>query len=387
MATSVLSIKPETQQVVSTEMDGAHGHSAVLQTLDAYFPSPLSSTGMMFYGVDNFQGTVQAWEGKPVIFCGVYPPEHINNQDYLKDPVSTLEKIQGRVIGVIRWANVMTVGSKRLEAEPFIWDKYANELLEEGRLGLSTDFDCPYQDDKLIGLVTPNYLLTWEMEVANEQNDRGARFMNTAPTINEKENENMAPDPEFKAAMEKQEGLLSKILDALSNLGKPQANHANAAPEAVLEAATGVISPSVPVEYLDKMNALEQEKAAFAEKAAALEAKVGEFETAEAKRLEDAKAAEMAALETEWQTTIMPKLPKGLIHEEAKAAELKNLYISDVRGFLRTYGDVLNKAEVVLDGNMPNTAQGQTHANSAAGNASDACPVIGSYDALKGGFV
>ena len=41
--------------------------------------------------------------------------------------------------------------------------------------------------------------------------------MNTAPTINEKENENMAPDPEFKAAMEKQEGLLSKILDALSN--------------------------------------------------------------------------------------------------------------------------------------------------------------------------
>lgn len=185
-------------------------------------------------------------------------------------------------------------------------------------------------------------------------------------------------DEDTKTAFSRLEGLLTGFIQAFKG-----ANVQNSNPEPATQiepAAIAEVAPSVPVEYLDKIEAMKAENEKTSAELAEIKAQYDAMKAAEAERAEADKAAQAQKLETVWQTTIMPKLPAALLVDEAKAAEIKKLAIEQPLEFMQQYGDYINKAEVNVANSNPS---GQSHQNS---NPDDKPVVIGSYNARTGGF-
>lgn len=225
----------------------------------------------------------------------------------------------------------------------------------------------------MIGYPKPNYILVFPMDVINRQNDIGARVLNSAAS-----QETTTMDEETKGAIAELKGLITGFISAFKN-----ANVQNSNPEPVTQiepAAIAEAAPSVPVEYLDKIEAMKLENEKTSAELAEIKAQYDAMKAAEAERAEADKAAQAQKLETVWQTTIMPKLPAALLVEEAKAAEIKKMAIEQPLEFMQQYGDYINKTEINVANSNPS---GQSHQNS---NPEDKPIVIGSYNARTGGF-
>lgn len=367
-----LSIPTASAIEIPTADNGIKTHDLTLQTLNVFLPSKLTPTKRLFYDKEKFEGSVTSWNGRYLIYSP--STEHIDWESYLQNPIKELQKYNARLVGVIENPRIPQMGTPRLDAFGWFWDDEANEKAEHGELGLSTDFNCPISGEEMIGYPTPNYVLCFPIETVNQQNDIGARVLNSAVS-----QEKTTMDEETKGAIAELKGLITGFISAFKS-----ANVQNSNPEPVtqLESATiAEVAPSVPVEYLDKIEAMKAENDKTSAELAEIKAQYDAIKATEAERADADAAAQAQKLETVWQTTIMPKLPAALLVEEEKAAEIKKLAIEQPLEFMQQYGDYINKTEINVANSNPS---GQSHQNSNPDT--DNQVIIGSYNAAKGGF-
>jgi len=367
-----LSISTASAIEIPTAEEGVRMRDLVLQTLDVFLPSKLTGTGRLFHSKEMFSGSVDAWKGKYFVFSP--SAEHIDWERYLQNPAKELQKYDARIVGVNDVTRIPETGTPRLESWGWFWDDEVNKLADDGKLGLSTDFNAPFEGEQMIGYPKPNYILVFPMDVVNSQNDIGARVLNSAAS-----QETTTMDEETKGAIAELKGLITGFISAFKN-----ANVQNSNPEPVTQiepAAIAEVAPSVPVEYLDKIEAMKAENEKTSAELAEIKAQYDAMKAAEAERAEADKAAQAQKLETIWQTTIMPKLPAALLVDEAKAAEIKKMAIEQPLEFMQQYGDYINKTEINVANSNPS---GQSHQNSNPDT--DKPVVIGSYNARTGGF-
>ncbi len=352
--------------------NGIKTHDLTLQTLNVFLPSKLTPTKRLFYDKEKFEGSLTSWNGRYLIYSP--STKHIDWEAYQENPAKELQKYDARLVGVIENPRIPQMGTPRLDAFGWFWDDIVNEKAERGELGLSTDFNCPISGEEMIGYPTPNYVLCFPIETVNEQNDIGARVLNSASENQPQKEDKMEDD--MKSAFSRLEGLFTGFITALKG-----ANVQNSAPE-VFEAQTlEVAAPSVPVEYLNQIETMKEENEKTSAELAAIKEQYDALKATDADRAEQAKTAEMQRLETVWQTTIMPKLPAALLVDEAKAAEIKALAIEKPLEFMEQYSDVLNKADINVANSNP---KGQAHQNSNQEEEKEF--VIGSYNAKTGAY-
>jgi len=349
--------------------DGVRMRDLTLQTLEVFLPYKPSTTGRLFFSKDKFKGSVDSWKGRYYI----YSPNkmHIDWEKYQQNPAKELQKYDARLVGVAEFPRIPEHGTPRLDASAMFWDDEVNELADEGKLGISTDFNVPINGEEMAGFPMPNYILVFPIDAVNDQNDIGARVLNSS--VEQKLEDKM--DDETKSAIAELKGLITGFIGSFKS-----ANVQNSAPEE--REQTNLEAPAtVPVEYLTEMDKMRAENEATTAKLTELTEQYEAMKAKDAERAEADKAAEMQRLETTWQTTIMPKLPAALLVDEAKAAEIKKLALEQPLDFMQQYGDQLNK----VDANVANsTVSGQTVQNSSVDENKPL--VLGSYNAKTGGY-
>jgi len=138
-----------------------------LQTLDRYI-------GGIYFPADLFKQYVEKWNGIPI----VYGPSHPDPVKFLEDQAKELKRVGGRIAGKASDAEVLNKGHTRLYANMQLDDEYAEGLLNEGHLGISTGFLCADDGDKLTGEMYPNHILVFYEDVNNLPMDFGAGFLN-----------------------------------------------------------------------------------------------------------------------------------------------------------------------------------------------------------------
>lgn len=145
-------------------------HRAILQTLDR-----------MTYGVnfpsELFQKYVDRWDKIPVL----YGPQHPDITEFIENPEAELNRVGARVAGYITNVSVDQKGHPRLYADVVLNDEYAEGLITEGHLGLSTGFRCADDGYSLIGEIYPNHVLVFYEDMDNLPADFGAGFLNKKP--------------------------------------------------------------------------------------------------------------------------------------------------------------------------------------------------------------
>lgn len=350
--------------------DGIRPRDLTLQTLEVFLPYSQSPTGRLFYSKDKFKGSIDSWSGRYYI----YSPSkmHINWENYQQNPAKELQKYNARLVGVAEFPRIPETGTPRFDATAWFWDDETNKLADEGKLGISTDFNVPINGEEMAGYPMPNYILVFPIDAVNDQNDIGARVLNSS--IDQKLEDKM--DDETKSAIAELKGLITGFFGSFKS-----ANVQNSAPTELLEVKTAEVAPAVPVEYLTEMDKIKAENDATTAKLNDLTAQYEAMKAKDAERAEADKAAEMQRLEATWQTSIMPRLSPALLIDEAKAAEIKKLALEQPLEFMQQYGDQLNKT----DANVANSAvSGQTVQNSTVDN--DKVPSVGTYNAKTGGF-
>ncbi|PKG32916.1 hypothetical protein [Methanoregula sp.] len=161
-------------------------HEVVLQGLSQWLPGP-SKIGKVFYGVDNFAPTADAWNKIPILFCppGI-KPVHPDHAALARDPIGTAKVYGYRIIGNPK--NTRVTGSQ-IVADALLSDPQAAELAKNNKLGLSTGFDAQIDNaGRINGRVDPNHILVFmscKKAAAGEHcgtgNDPRAAFNNIAP--------------------------------------------------------------------------------------------------------------------------------------------------------------------------------------------------------------
>lgn len=349
---------------------GMIAREVTLQTLDVFLPYSESSTGRLFYSKDKFEGSIDAWNGRYFIYSP--SKQHIDWIKYQQNPAKELQRNNAKLVGITQSTRIPESGTPRLDSWVYFWDDEVNSLADSGKLGISTDFNVQIDGENMVGYPMPNYILVFPIDVVNDQNDIGARVLNSS--IDNKLEDKM--DDEMKGAFSRLEGVITGLISVIKG-----SNVQNSAPEENFTSVQAAeIHPSVPVEYLNQIEQMKAENEQASAKLAELQTQYDALKADAATREEADKQAESARLESIWQTTIMPKLPAALLVDEAKAAEIKKLAIESPLEFMQQYGDSINKTD-----NVANTAvKGQTVQNTADDESKPI--VIGSYNARKGGF-
>jgi len=161
-------------------------HEVVLQGLSQWLPGP-SESGKVFYGVDNFAPSADAWNRVPVLFCPPgLKPIHPDHGAMARDPEGTARALGYRIIG--RLNNTRVTGSQMV-ADAVLEDPHAAQLAKANRLGISTGFDAEIgPEGRIRSPVSPNHLLVFvncKKAAAGEHcgtgNDPRAAFNNIAP--------------------------------------------------------------------------------------------------------------------------------------------------------------------------------------------------------------
>lgn len=389
----------------------ADSHHVILQGLDQTVPSPHSDTGEIWYGIEAFEGTEDLWNRCPLIFLP--DGNHLSWEEYLKNPLDTLEKHNARIVGINAQSWVVREGSKRLESFPLIWDEIANSLIKSGELGISTDFNCMFEGDHLSGKVNPNYIAVFPIESQNEQNDLGARFLNHAASkekVNEQNDRGAhfsnctpsAPGGTMESETKQEENasmtIIGKLLDYITS--KPAPIHQNSTGTVSIEETNAPVHvvappapsepsvPAVPVEFLGKLDTVTAEKEAvttekntIATELEAARARIAEFEQQEQARKDAEQKAVEDAKEGNWEAVKL-RLPAGMVHAEEDVKKLKSEYFENPGNFLMNHIEHLNHAESVIHAN---SAKGQGFSNTPQ-KEDDAPIVIGSYNAATKKF-
>ena len=348
--------------------DGMRYRELSLQTLEVFLSYEKSPSGRLFYSKDKFSGSVDSWNGKYFIYSP--SKRHLDWEKYLQNPAKELQKYDARLVGLIQNPLIPESGTPRLDCMGYFWDDAANKLADEGKLGISTDFNVPIIGEEMAGYPMPNYVLVFPIDAVNDQNDIGARVLNSSV-----DNLEDKMDDETKSAIAELKGLITGFFGAF------KAHNVQNSAIDTIDAATVEAAPSVPVEYLNQIEQMKAENEKTSAELTAIKEQYEALKTDAATREEADKQAEVARLEATWQTTIMPKLPAALLIDEAKKAEIKDMAINKPLDFLATYGEYINKADV--SANVANSATAQTVQNSIV---EEKPIVLGSYNARIGGF-
>lgn len=123
---------------------------------------------------DLFQKYVDKWENMPVL----YGPQHPDITSFIENPEAELNRVGARRAGHITNVQVVMSGHPRLYADVILTDEYAEGLIAEGHLGLSTGFQCADDGYSLVGEIYPNHVLVFYEDVNNLPADFGAGFLN-----------------------------------------------------------------------------------------------------------------------------------------------------------------------------------------------------------------
>ena len=142
-------------------------HRAILQTLER-------SIRGIYFPQDLFNKYLDRWDGIPVI----YGPQHPDITKFSEDPEAELNRVGGRIAGVIHNIQIQQAGHPRLYADVTLTDEYAEGLIDTGQLGLSTGFQCADDGYQLIGQIYPSHVLVFFEDQNNLPADYGAGFLN-----------------------------------------------------------------------------------------------------------------------------------------------------------------------------------------------------------------
>ncbi len=142
-------------------------HKAILQTLER-------SIWGIYFPQDLFKKYLDRWDGIPVI----YGPQHPDITKFNENPEEELNRVGGRIAGVIQGVQIIQTGHPRLYADVNLTDEYAEGLIETGQLGLSTGFQCADDGYQLIGQIYPSHVLVFFEDQNNLPADYGAGFLN-----------------------------------------------------------------------------------------------------------------------------------------------------------------------------------------------------------------
>jgi cation transport regulator len=142
--------------------------NTILQTLNRWIPNPESGH---YFAFEAFEQNVDSWKGVPVVFAKTHPDPN----EFSTSQVDALEKINGRVIGMVNSARLEKEGHPRLMGSLGITDPEALALWKEGKLSLSTAFlaSVNKQTRAVEGGIEPNHVLLFEEDEGNLPKDLG----------------------------------------------------------------------------------------------------------------------------------------------------------------------------------------------------------------------
>ncbi len=274
-------------------------HDLILEGLNQIVASTQHKSGKMKYNAENFSDV--SWYGAPMIFAE--KRIHLDWQKYLEDPAAELKRNNAYLIGYVQDSYVKTEPSPQLDAYATIINDNAENLIVNGEMCISTDFDCPFKTSEwegaeigeLVGKINPHYVHCWKKEgVQNEQNDIVARFTNATP-IPEVKQEETKMDQDIAGRFDKIEAAIGGLLSVFGLWNNEDTRHMNAtpAPEIAPAVAPPVVTQTpAPITQAPAEN---QELKTLQEEKAKLEAELQAKNDAEIKAENERKQAELKA--------------------------------------------------------------------------------------------
>lgn len=219
--------------------------------------------GKLYFGVEPFEPTVDAWNDRPIIFGKVHPEPRL----FRKDPMAELDRINGAIVGELADSKIEITGHPKLMVKKNYTDETARQwyeqglisdaqlerslaavpvalqLYEEGKLSHSSGFICPDDGDMLTGVVIPDHVLDFEETPLDQPVDRMSVILNK-----ETEGDNVTEEiqgnthlNEGKVMSRKNRERLKGILDGISTFFNDMLGV-----EVQIEGADQVSAASVP---------------------------------------------------------------------------------------------------------------------------------------------
>ncbi|MBE6506411.1 MAG: hypothetical protein E7Z72_00595 [Methanocorpusculum parvum] len=183
-------------------------HEVTLQRLGTYLPYGDTE---VFFSPESFRDT-RVWENIPLIYAEP-KDDAISHPDFASVTTGHLPENM-RFVGHVYGAYIPQEGQPRLTATLAITDVKVEELVRQGRVGLSTAFASAELElsegvNRIIGTILPNHVLLFEQGACPNcyPRDNGALFFNTMETDKMPETE----DNETK-------GILKSIKALLENM-------------------------------------------------------------------------------------------------------------------------------------------------------------------------
>jgi len=284
----------------------AGSHTAILQSLDR-------KVGGVCLRADQFEKSVEAWAGIPVIFA----QEHPDLDAYDADPEAELKRIGGRLLGEVSDPRIETAGHKKLVGElGFGGDEEVEQLCATSKLGGSTAFrTAPITNATITSPPRPHHVLVfrWTPDGGTQPVDPGMWILNAAASPMDLSHTGR----EFSAKnIAKLRGLFEQIRDLLG--GDEPEPIANAEP---VQDPAPAPDPE-PTQDTD-MNETEVATAitnAVAEKEAALTNALAENATLRAKL----DQVEKERKDAEWADVKNAVIPEGWTDTPEKEAEIRD---------------------------------------------------------------
>ncbi len=320
-------------------------HDATLQSLNQWVGGYFLNSGAF---------NAKDWDGIPIVYQkqGIHP----DCVELATNPTVTMDKISGKIVGIIKNAKIEVNGHPRLLAQLEINDPEIEQLISSKKLGLSTGMFGMNKGNHVTS-TRPNHVLLFEEGQHPQGNampvDMGAIILNstggnmpdTKPTKEDMDKmlEFMKENP---GSMDK--GTMDKMYSAMDAGGKKEymksmLKDLNEHPEMMDDEMKGmmsnmkVIKNSIMKEIEDKMaedktteaekqvQILNSQLEVKAKETAALEARIKDFEAEKLVQIKNTRDAQ-------WKQ-IKNSIPPGLTHDPAKEQELQAKFMGDPFAF------------------------------------------------------
>lgn len=300
-------------------------HEAILQTLDRRIDG-------VCFAKDAFQKNVEDWTGIPVIFGKDHPDLDL----YDSDKEKALGAVNGKEVGTIESPEIDITGRPKLKGILNISDTDSEELIDTGKLSLSTAFRAVgTKEDAMITTVRPHHVLIFEesagdapprdlgVAVLNRTAEEWQVFMNVGKIISTK-NKN----------------ILKTIIDQLTEFY----NYITETKEELINRAEEA-EMSEEKETIEELEIKNREQGKLIE---TLQADKKQIETEYAEFKQKVEASEAEALKArrdEQWTEIKNKIAPGYTEKEDDEKALREEWETEPHEFMMRLPDMMQKAD------------------------------------------
>ena len=154
---------------------GSHGdgiHDLIIQGLNQSLDYGGRS---VHYPVEPFALSQNEWNS----IKAVYIPDgtHIPTAEFNANPVDSVKKYGGKIVGDFQNTSVITAGKARLQSQAVITEKSIDDKILAGDIMLSSAFNAG-GTDSIEGPVIPSYVLLFDRDKAKPR-DKTSMFLNT----------------------------------------------------------------------------------------------------------------------------------------------------------------------------------------------------------------